>query len=90
MKEIECIVHGKVQMVMFRDFVKRYAQRLGIVGVVKNLKDGTVKVLAQGEEASLTQLIAKLHKGPFLAHVVRVEVVWQEPKKNYTSFTIER
>lgn len=89
MTEIHCIVYGKVQMVLFRDFVKRNAQKLGIVGMVKNRKDGTVEVVAQGSKGILEQFIKNLHTGPFLAHVVRVWVVWQKPKVDYPSFTIE-
>jgi acylphosphatase len=75
-------------MVMFRDFVQRSAKALGIVGVVKNLDDGTVEIIAQGDRESLEKFIAQLHTGSFLAHVVRVAVVWRKPTETFTGFTV--
>ena len=87
-KEIECRVAGKVQVVMFRDFVHRKARSLNIVGEVENMDDRSVRVLAQGEEVNLEKLIEHLHKGPFLARVVRVDVVWREPQDQFAYFKI--
>lgn len=87
-KEIHCRVHGKVQMVMFRDFVARKARSLGIVGTVDNLPDFSVEVIAQGEEDALEKLIEHLHKGPFLARVLRVDVAWREPTDDFKGFKI--
>ena len=58
-KEIEVIIRGRVQMVMFRDFTKRKAGSLGLTGTVKNLKDGSVCVVAQGDEDKLNKFIEK-------------------------------
>ena len=88
MQEIKCIINGKVQMIMFRDFIKKKAQTLGIVGTVENLGDGTVEVIAQGKKEKLEKLIGYLHKGPFLARVIRVDTKWREPKESFTGFTI--
>jgi acylphosphatase len=87
-KEIEARITGKVQMVMFRDFVKRKADALYLKGTVENLDDGSVRVIAQGEENDLYALIAHLHKGPFLARVARVSILWRDSKKEYSQFTI--
>lgn len=88
MQEIHCKVVGKVQMVMFRDFVRRHARSLGLTGTVQNLPDGSVEVVAQGNEAELDALIEKLHKGPFLAHVIRVDVERRKPSGSFDGFTI--
>ncbi len=87
-KRIEAIVSGKVQMVMFRDFVQRKASGLKLVGEVQNLSDGTVRVLAEGEHAKLEKLIEKLHQGPLLAKVTSVSVDWHSATGEYTSFKI--
>lgn len=87
-QEIKCIVIGKVQMVMFRDFVERKARSLGITGTVENLEDGTVRVVAQGREDDLKTLINHLHKGPFLARVADVRVKWREPTEQFSDFKI--
>jgi len=75
-------------MIMFRDFIKRKAQTLGVLGTVENLEDGTVKVIAQGRKEKLEKLIEYLHTGPSLAQVVRVDTQWREPKESCTGFTI--
>jgi len=56
-KEIECTITGKVQMVMFRDFIQRKARALNISGTVENGEDGSVRVVAQGDEKSLQTFI---------------------------------
>lgn len=87
-QRFECTVSGRVQMVMFRDFVTRKARARGIVGTVKNNIDGTVSVIAEGEEVTLRELLALIHRGPLLARVDRVEEVWSAPLGNYRSFDI--
>jgi acylphosphatase len=89
MKEIDCIITGKVQMVMFRDFVYRKARGLGINGYVENLHDGSLHVVAQGTKESLNKLIEHLHKGPFLAKVKDVVVTWGESHESIVDFSIK-
>ena len=88
-KRMEAIVSGKVQMVMFRDFVQRKASALKLVGEVQNLPDGTVRVLAEGEHSQLLSLLAKLHKGPLLARVAGISLAWTGPQKQHVSFSIQ-
>ena len=88
-KQITCRITGKVQMVMYRDFVKRKARMLGLVGEVLNKDGGLVEVVAQGLEEDLKKFIEHLHKGPFLARVARVEVEWSEPERMFSNFKIE-
>lgn len=87
-KEFHAIVSGRVQMVMYRDFAQRKASSLSIVGTVRNLPDGTVEVIAAGEEEKLEKYIKKLHRGSLLAHVKQVEVEWREPSARYKGFKI--
>ena len=88
-KELECIVRGKVQMVMFRDFVQRNARNLRLVGRVRNMKDGTVHVIAQGSEDVLHDFLRRLSKGSLLAKVDFISVCWRAPKDTYEGFIIE-
>ncbi len=90
MQEVLVGVFGRVQMVMFRDFAQRKARKLKLVGYVRNLRDGSVEVLAQGEKVILERYLEKLHKGPILAHVERVEVIWRDPTARYDAFTLIR
>lgn len=73
-KHISIRVHGKVQGVFFRASTQEKAQQLGLKGFVKNEKDGTVYLEAEGEPEALKQLEQWTHKGPSRAHVEKVEV----------------
>jgi acylphosphatase len=89
MQEIVCHIYGRVQMVMYRDFIKRGARHLGLTGYVKNRSDDSVEVLAQGAKAELKRLIERLHEGSLLSHVERVDVQWRDnPTKKFDSFDI--
>lgn len=87
-KRIECLVFGRVQMVMYRDFTTRNARALGLTGIVKNRDDGSVSVIAEGEESALENFVAKLKKGPILASVERVELAWKEATREFSDFCI--
>lgn len=75
-KRVQIIVSGRVQLVMYRDFAKRKARRFGITGFVKNKKDNTVEILAEGFEEDLKQYIDLLEEGPVLAEVTGIELKW--------------
>lgn len=87
-KRLECKVFGRVQMVMYRDFVKRAARARGVVGTVKNNPDGSVSIVAEGEEAALCELLARAHCGSLFARVDRVEEKWSVPLGEFKSFDI--
>lgn len=87
-KRMECIVHGRVQLVMFRDFAKRSAGKFGIVGIVRNADDGTVRVVAEGEEANLALFLKRLEKGSFLSRVDFVETILKDPTGEFSNFRI--
>ena len=88
MERLEARVHGRVQGVMCRDFVERKAKNLSLLGYVYNEPEGTVCVVAEGENASLQKLITLLHTGPLLAQVKRVDVSFLPATKELHSFTI--
>ncbi len=75
-------------MVMFRDFVRRKAMKLGLSGTVKNSEDGSVKVVAEGGEVELKKLIERLHKGPAFARVESVGVAWKDSEEAFKDFSI--
>jgi len=87
-KQIECFITGRVQLVMFRDFAQRKARKLEIVGMVENLSDGSVKVVAQGNDKKLLEFVSYLKKGPLLVKVRDVSVVWIETKEYFKDFII--
>ena len=75
-RHFEAVVHGIVQGVFFRYSTKREADRLGIVGTVRNWPDGTVRVDASGDPERLDEFLGWLHRGPTHAVVERVDVTW--------------
>jgi len=70
---LEARVIGKVQRVMFRDFVLRKAKKLKLSGFVQNQKDGTVLVKCCGNKEDIEKMLENLKEGPFLANVKNVE-----------------
>jgi len=67
------LVKGRVQGVGYRYFVLREAEGLGVAGFARNLPDGSVEVVAEGDDARLSQLEERLKKGPSFARVSGVE-----------------
>lgn len=86
----EILVCGKVQGVYFRESTRRSAVELRLVGEVRNLDDGCVQVIAEGENSALKRLIEYLHIGPERAVVSRVDVTWKEPSGEFSSFSVLR
>lgn len=81
------IVRGNVQGVGFRSFVKGKAKALGIKGYVENLDDGSVKVVAEGDEESLAALEGYLKEGNVFSNVESVEKE-EVPVKGYKDFEV--
>ena len=90
MKRLTAIVYGHVQGVYFRDYTEQEATRLGVTGWVANQSDGTVKVVAEGADAALNQLVEWLHTGSPLARVDWVDVAWSAATNEFTRFRIRR
>ncbi len=87
--KIEVSVFGKVQGVFFRAFTARVARSLGVFGWVRNEKDGSVKIVAEGEKKSLLSFLEKVKKGPPLARVKLVDVKWGVFKGEFTDFEVK-
>lgn len=82
------VVSGRVQNVWFRDSCRREAERLGVVGWVRNLPDGRVEAhIESDDDAAVAALIAWCHDGPPHAVVAEVESGPTEPEGR-TAFTI--
>jgi acylphosphatase len=80
-------VSGRVQGVGYRDWVVRTAQRTGLTGWVRNLRDGRVEILVSGDEAALNALIEGSREGPPLARVDHVEKYPADDEKPHKGFT---
>ncbi len=75
MKTVRILVRGRVQGVGYRDWAARQARSLGLGGWVRNRQDGSVELLAAGEEGALEELEARCRQGP---PVARVDAVSRE------------
>jgi acylphosphatase len=74
------LVHGRVQGVGFRYTLARAAQSRGVVGFARNLADGAVEAVFEGEPAAVDSLVRLAREGPRGADVARVEVFEEEPE----------
>jgi acylphosphatase len=86
---VDMIIEGRVQGVGFRHFTLHHANELGISGSVKNRPDGTVSVIAEGEEEALLQFIAYLKQGPAMSHVSQIRQDWKEATQSFSDFNVE-
>ncbi|MCL7393439.1 MAG: acylphosphatase, partial [Thaumarchaeota archaeon] len=88
LKAFQVRVYGRVQRVGYRRFVLDSAQELGLSGYVKNEKDGSVTVFAQGDEAILEKFIEMLKSPPPPAYVKSIDVKEAKPRPAIKYFTI--
>ena len=82
------LIEGKVQGVGFRNFTQMNAKQLGINGYAKNLPNGKVEVVAEGDKAQLDALVALLKKGPRYARVDSLHVDERPFTAEYKTFGI--
>ena len=82
------IVHGKVQGVFFRANAKKVALSLGLKGYARNKEDGSVEVVAEGQEDKIKELIEYCKKGPERAKVNKVDVIHLEATGEFIDFEV--
>ncbi len=87
-KRVEIIVTGIVQGVFFRASTRDYAIKLNVVGTVRNLRDGTVEIIAEGKEEKLLSLIGYAKRGPSSAKVYSINVKWKESEGKLNGFKL--
>jgi acylphosphatase len=85
---LRLIVTGRVQGVGFRYATVDEAQRLKLAGWVRNGRDGSVEILAEGPRERLERLAIWCHDGPRGALVTNVSAQWDEANGEFTAFTI--
>jgi len=88
-QRIHIIIKGRVQGVFFRAQAKRQAQIFNITGWIKNNPDGSVELIAEGEEDNLNQLQAWCTKGPDIAKVENIKAKQEEYKGEFTTFSVK-
>jgi acylphosphatase len=86
-KHLDITVKGKVQGVYFRRDTQLQANKLGVLGTVKNQDDGSVYIEAEAEESVLEQFVSWCHQGPEMANVSEV-LVTEGDLKPFTEFMV--
>src|SRR5438309_10533674 len=86
--EMHALVFGHVQGVCFRAVTLDYAEALGISGTVRNLRDGSVEIYAQGRIELLEELLAKLDQNYGTRHIESVHKVFAKPVQAFRGFKI--
>lgn len=79
-KRSRVLVSGRVQGVFFRDSTRQMAARHGVTGWARNLPDGRVEAVFEGDESAVDAAVAWVHEGPPRARVDSVEVVAEQPE----------
>jgi acylphosphatase len=84
------LISGRVQGVFFRSNTQSKAKELGLKGWVRNLPDGRVEAVFEGEEGKVREMIDWCHKGPSYASVSGVEVEFNTATGEFDRFEIRR
>ncbi|MCK4727371.1 MAG: acylphosphatase [Desulfobacterales bacterium] len=82
------VIDGRVHGVCFRMDTRRAALQRGIRGWVKNLHDGTVEAVFEGDETDVKSMLKWCEAGPPLARVSKVSLTWESYTGEFDSFEI--
>lgn len=85
---VRVFISGRVHGVAFRYFTQKWAASLGVTGWVRNLPDGRVEVLAEGNPGSVDPFLERLAEGPRLARVDGFDARREEPTGEFEDFRI--
>jgi len=86
----EIVVKGRVQGVFFRASAQQEGLQLGLTGEVRNLPDGSVEAIVEGERRAVDDFVAWCRRGPPSADVEDVEVKLRPPLDEFRTFTVGR
>jgi len=86
---LHIIFAGTVQGVGFRYFVKKIADEMGVKGFVRNLPDGTVEVMAEGDKETLEKFLNAIEDGPPLAEVTHMAYEFLNKEGGFNNFEIQ-
>jgi acylphosphatase len=81
-------VSGKVQGVFFRETTRKRANKEGVAGWVKNLRDGRVEAVLEGKEDRVRKMVDWARSGPIWAKIEALDVVWEDYQGEFSGFEI--
>lgn len=87
MQQAHLYISGFVQGVGFRAYVRSKARKLGLTGWVRNLSDGRVEAIAQGEKEKIMRLISYCKRGPFFSKPTNIVVDWEDQSEVFPEFS---
>ena len=87
-KRAHIFVSGRVQGVFFRYTTYRRARQLGLTGWVRNLSDGRVEAVFEGEETALQEMLSWAKHGPAFAKVEDLKITFEEHCSEFSAFEI--
>ena len=87
--QLHALVKGNVQGVGFRYYTLKSARGKNLTGWVRNLRDGRVEVMAEGDQNRLNQLITDLRQGPISSDVDHVEVNFSDAAGEFKDFGVK-
>lgn len=87
-QRLSMTITGSVQGVGFRWSAREAAVGFRLTGLARNLPDGSVQIIAEGEREQLQKLLAWARQGPRLAKIGAVAVEWDEPSGGFKEFQI--
>ena len=90
MKRARIFVSGRVQGVFFRHNTRTKARELGLLGFVRNLEDGRVEAVFEGEDDKVKEMADWMAKGPDFAKVEKIQITWEDYKNEFDNFEIKR
>ena len=85
---VHVLIEGRVQGVFFRASTRDEARARGLAGWARNLPDGRVEALFEGDKQVVEDMLKWCHQGPPHAYVDQVEVEWQAYQGDLTDFQI--
>jgi acylphosphatase len=88
MKRLHAIVTGRVQGVGYRAAVQKRIIFLNVTGYIKNLRNGTVEIVAEGEQTVLQEVLEIAYDGSFWGNVDHIETNYCEATGEFKDFSI--
>ncbi|MBI2104530.1 MAG: acylphosphatase [Candidatus Omnitrophica bacterium] len=87
-QRVHVFYSGRVQGVGFRMTAEETAKSLGVMGWVKNLRDGRVEIVAEAEEAALKRFLEAVQNGPMKNFIQRADISWSGATEAFDDFEI--
>ena len=86
---VHIFIRGRVQVVFFRSETMYEAKQLGVTGWVRNIPDGRVEAIFEGEQENVKKLIEFCKRGPLGARVTNADIIWESYTGEFRNFEIK-